>query len=412
MRKAFTLIEVITVLVIIAIIALIAIPIVTTIIDKAESSSYKRSVDNYGHAIELALATYELEHGDYPNTLEGLNIEYSGSKIQCNVKKLRSNGEIFLSECYVDGNKVEDKKTYDKYYHYGKSDYDIVDAYGKELEKQTISYTTKNGVKPDDISSFTIQYSNDVSCDIMINYDGTVFLTKCKINSVEITDEKEKDNYYHYGNRGYNVGDIVSYNDVNYYVIKNSGSKETTITLLKAEPLTVDEVNQYGAGHVNIYTSYSVGTAIDYNGYGGIAYYTSNTCKRDTYTGCKTDYLDSEIKYVVDAWANAKAPLATEARLITLNDLTDNLGMELSTPHITSIDVVKTDSTPSWIFGNGYSYWTSSVSEVRSNEIWFINDTGNIGSYEVTGSYYYDYPSSKYYNCVVRPVITLPKSIL
>ena len=35
-------------------------------------------------------------------------------------------------------------------------------------------------------------------------------------------------------------------------------------------------------------------------------------------SGCTTNYTDSDIKYVVDAWKNAQAPMATEPRLITL----------------------------------------------------------------------------------------------
>ena len=86
--------------------------------------------------------------------------------------------------------------------------------------------------------------------------------------------------------------------------------------MLKAEPLTVLEVNTYGVGHINRYTSESIETAYDQNGYGGMAYYTSETCGFPngsyTYAGCITDYSQSEIKYVVDAWASDKASDAIE----------------------------------------------------------------------------------------------------
>ena len=38
--------------------------------------------------------------------------------------------------------------------------------------------------------------------------------------------------------------------------------------MLKAEPLTVLEVNTYGVGHINRYTSESIETAYDQNEYG------------------------------------------------------------------------------------------------------------------------------------------------
>lgn len=185
-NKAFTLIEIIAALVILAVIALIAIPIVTTIIEKSEKKSDRISVENYAHAIELALAQYELENGDYPNTLDNLKINYTGSKVQCNIKRIRSNGEIFLSECYVDGNKVEDKATYDKYYHYGKSDYELVDAYGKELEKQTMAYVAKSGQKPEDVSIFETQYDSDISCNNLINEDNSIYLYNCIVNGINL----------------------------------------------------------------------------------------------------------------------------------------------------------------------------------------------------------------------------------
>ena len=126
----------------------------------------------------------------------------------------------------------------------------------------------------------------------------------------------------------YSIGDEVTYNNVDYCVIKDSGANESTVTLLKAEPLTVAEVNQYGGvgtanNHVNMYNASSEDsyyqTAQNVNGYGGIAFYSSETCKQYG-SDCTTDYAQSEINYVVDAWKVAQAPAATEARLIQYNE--------------------------------------------------------------------------------------------
>ena len=79
-----------------------------------------------------------------------------------------------------------------------------------------------------------------------------------------------------------------AYNKVDY----------TTIDLTK---LTVDELNIYGVGHINKYTSSSVGTAYDKNVYGGMAYYSSETCGyvdgSFVTSGCTTTYDSSEVKY-------------------------------------------------------------------------------------------------------------------
>ena len=98
-----------------------------------------------------------------------------------------------------------------------------VDAYGRSIELAIANYLLDEVKFPTDISQLTIEYT----------------------------------------------GDEVTYNNVDYYVIKDSFSSEDSVTLLKAEPLTIEEVNQYGAGHANRYTSSSVGTAYDSNCYGG-----------------------------------------------------------------------------------------------------------------------------------------------
>ena len=41
----------------------------------------------------------------------------------------------------------------------------------------------------------------------------------------------------------YKIGDVVTYNDIDFYVIKDSGVKEDSVTMLKAEPLSYSEVN-------------------------------------------------------------------------------------------------------------------------------------------------------------------------
>ena len=57
----------------------------------------------------------------------------------------------------------------------------------------------------------------------------------------------------------YKIGDEITYNDIKFYVIKNSSSEEDIVTTLKAEPLTVEEFNKYGKvgtneNVVNIYS--------------------------------------------------------------------------------------------------------------------------------------------------------------
>ena len=179
-NKGFNLIELIAVLVILAVIALIVTPLVLNVVRKAKDSANKRSVDAYGKSIDLAVAAYLMDTGDFPTSVDQLTIEYSGKEVVCGVS--------------------------------------------------------------------------------LLNEDSSVYLSECSVGGVEVKDSSNKDGYYHYGTtttyKEYKIGDIITYNGMNFYVIENSDDMSDSITMLKAEPLTVDEVNTYGAGHVNMYITY------------------------------------------------------------------------------------------------------------------------------------------------------------
>lgn len=143
-------------------------------------------------------------------------------------------------------------------------------------------------------------------------------------------------------------------------------------------------------------------TAYDKNGYGGIAYYTSVDCgfgtgSNNTNTGCTTDYAQSEVKYVVDAWKAAKAPAAFDARLLTYDELIDNLGYD---PTISSEGNPQTnDNVPTWVYNSNYWYLTSSQ-HPRSSYVWVVYSNG------LSHGTVHDKSG------VVRPVITISKSAL
>lgn len=220
----------------------------------------------------------------------------------------------------------------------------------------------------------------------------------------------------------YEIGKKVEYNGNDYYVIEDSEEKNNTVKLLKAEPLSVEEVNKYGGvgtanNHVNMYNAsssdsyYQKAYNIDNNGedtgIGGMAYYSSPTCGYNgnnmIYDGCTTDYKVSEVKYVVDAWASAQAPEANETGLITLDDLIDNLGIELNKTTPTSYQIVATEDTPTWLLGENYSYWTMTPNKDVSTDIWYVS----YNSYKYVCSIRMQVQSH-----AVRPVIVLKKSVL
>ena len=324
----FTLIELIAVLVILAILALIVTPLVMNIIRKAKISADRRSVDAYGRSVELAIATYLLDTGTFPTSMNQLTVEYKGDEVVCTTTQIKSDPSVYLAGCTVGGRSLAG-------YTYG--------------DEETITYE---------------------------------------------------------------VGDQVTYNNVDYRVIKDSGANESTVTLLKATPLTVAEVTQYGAGHINRYTYSSVGTAYDYYNdgtVGGMAYYTSTTCGYNgtdwVYDGCTTDYDSSEVKYAVDAWKTAKAPAATSARLITYDELLDNLGYENNVTCTGGCYYSGSlANVPSWVYGN-YWYWTMSQNGDQASDVWRVISDGGLDNRGAHTNY-------GIVDGAVRPVITISKSML
>ena len=310
--KAFTLIELIAVLVILAILALIVTPLVLNIIKKARTAADKRSIDAYGRSVELAIADYLLDKGEFPTSIDQLKVEYTGDKVECTTTQIKSDSSVYLAGCTVAGRDVTG-------YTYG-------------TEEAAPTYTA------------------------------------------------------------YTVGDEVTYNNVDYRIIKNSSASESTVTLLKSEPLTYEEVQTYSNG--------TGSETRDNNGYGGMQYYSSDTCNGyGTYDGCTTDYAQSEVKYVVDAWKADKASGATEARLITLDEVI-NLGYEMGMINPSTEGWVPSSSTPSFVYNSNYSYWTMSPSQDSSTRGCYVHQNGVVDTSFVTNVN------------AVRPVITLLKSEL
>ena len=274
-----------------------------------------------------------------------------------------------------------------------------VDAYGRSIELAIAGYLMDNGSFPTSIDQLTIEYSGDevVCTTTNLNSDSSVYLAGCTVGGRSV------ENYIYGSDKtppaptytAYEVGDEVTYNNINYYVIKDSSASEESVTLLKAEPLSYEEVQTYSNG--------TGAEPDDKNGYGEMQYHSESNV-----------YSTSYVKQAVDAWKTAKAPMATEARLITIDDLTDNLGYEYvaesgdgpDCPDGPECDLIpdhyeKTQSTPAWLYNSNYTYWTMSQYKDSADGVWFVYYDGDLErDFPVRGD-----------GCV-RPVITLSKSNL
>ena len=212
----------------------------------------------------------------------------------------------------------------------------------------------------------------------------------------------------------YSIGETITLAGEQYYVIQNSDSTKDYVTVLKASPLTYAEMieNNYGQGYINRYTYDSVGQVCNYNGYGGLAYYSSPTCGYATPggsysdSGCSsegaTNYDSSDIKHVIDDWATSKftnGELKTVdgygARLVTKEEL-----HPIGWPSCSSSTYCpKETNAPSWLYNSKYWYWTMSRWNNSASNVWFVSNDG-----------FLDYGSVNNNYGAVRPVLNIYKS--
>ena len=105
MKKGFTLVELLAVIVILAIISLIAVPIVISVINDSRDKALERSIDNYIHAVNLAISDYNISHhlSDATcNIQSDGNLNCGGTVINVTVEKRKpTSGYIVIKDYKV-----------------------------------------------------------------------------------------------------------------------------------------------------------------------------------------------------------------------------------------------------------------------------------------------------------------------
>lgn len=180
----------------------------------------------------------------------------------------------------------------------------------------------------------------------------------------------------------YEVGKKVEYNNISFYVIEDSDENNEIVKLLKEEPLKYDEIVNLGLSDINIRKDYSY----------GVVQYGSESA----------NYSTSMVKKIVDEWSNSilKSGDSATARLISLDDLVDNLGYEI-VEEGTTRRYVKTDKTPSpiYTYNGSLYYWTMTPNE-DSSSLLVVRGDGGIDESNFSDTE------------LVRPVIEIKKSAL
>ena len=274
MKKAFTLIELIATIVILGVVTSIVSILIMNVIRNVKDSVNKRSIDNYGRIIETSMAEYQSQYLKYPDSIDQLEIEYVGSVIECEIRRINPDKTIYLSECKVNGKKVLDKSTEDGYYHYGTlvlTNEEYVDKLGNNIEVALKDYYEENNKYPVNYRLLNLPtLDKDVNCVSKIHQDGTVYLTKCSIDGRYIMNENEEDGYYHYGRLyDYIDKDGNGYIEVEYlestgtqYIDTGIIPKTNTKFILDAKYVKTKNDEDFGVNdnnkrfHIGIYRGY------------------------------------------------------------------------------------------------------------------------------------------------------------
>lgn len=204
----------------------------------------------------------------------------------------------------------------------------------------------------------------------------------------------------------YSIGDVVTYLNEKYYVIANSDSEQSYVTLLKKNSLSESLLKSYGDFE-------SGDNPINNN---GIPYYYSSSCKNWTNRqGCLTSFNDSKVKIVLDKWVkfnireeDLEEVEGYKVRLLTKDELIGNLGYDINV-YATVNKFTATEDVPNWIYScdttsskNCFGpYWTMTEHSSTDKTVFTITEDGYL-----TGGV------GVYVNRKVRPVINLKKDAI
>ena len=274
---------------------------------------------------------------------------------------------------------------------------DLTDNLGYEKKNEGTINPSSGGITPSFITdtmynSWTMTPYND-SVQLVWHINGNGVVNNRDINSnfigVRPVIDIKKENIDDYDR-------IVEYNKVKYYII-NDDKNNDRITLLKATPITSDEIKDY-------LSSTEIANKVrTYNEYVSMAYYSNDTCvSAGNQSGCSTDYEVSNVKQVVDIWSKhyTKDEDLVEARLLNSEDLTDNLGYDWNiTSEGAGVYPIVNDNVPIWGYNRSYQYWTMSQTN-DSSKVWYISNNGTLFN-GITDD-----------NNSIRPVIVLKRSAI
>ena len=264
-------------------------------------------------------------------------------------------------------------------------------------DNPAIVYTTSGLKRGDKI----LKNNGTNTLTVKVDYDSNVTSQPASTtNDITVTINYQQDLGQIPEPRIYSIGDIVEFAGSNWKVIKNSTGNEDYVTLMKETVLTNAELGEYAAydtGYDTMEYTWTNSCHMINHGYTNDSYSCNNT----------NDYATSKVKEMLEQQylptlgaSKLKEIDGYKIRLITVNELTSNLGCTTTT--------CTSSQYATWVyqnFGNGqndvYGYWTMTPNSDDSSSVWRVNSSGKVSSNivreDLNG---------------VRPVINLLKSAI
>lgn len=224
----------------------------------------------------------------------------------------------------------------------------------------------------------------------------------------------------------YSKGEAFNYNGVEFYVLEDSDYTESSLLLLKKTPLTLEEVNTYGAGFVN---KYADNYQSQVNGYGNVAFktvepvYTNKNCivkKTDDVFiegyDCADSISSSDVMNIIKNWTEDKFDISDLSHVANGNKygiLSDDVLIN-SYGYVKNSeqDLVKPEQIPNWLFNETYSYWVSNakINGIQKPDRAIMMNDGTVVSYTSYKTSSNSEEDNSYYEmATVRPVIRIEK---
>lgn len=193
----------------------------------------------------------------------------------------------------------------------------------------------------------------------------------------------------------YNLGEQITYNNEQYYIISKDSPDKNYITLIRVKPFNQGEITLYQSDK-NIFS---------------IPYYISDTCNSGSnLSGCSSNFDKSEVKKIIDMWTQSFNDDLVEvegykARIPSKYDFIYNFYYDMDNVYATSYVYCSSNDTPKWV-NIGYPYWSMEVFE-DSNSLVYQNMKN--GCLEIYNMLYPQHYSTTYQSSSIRPVINVNK---